>query len=90
MIRGLEIAVEELRRQLDGLVQRVLPFADLETEIKEARAYLMRAAEYATARDEDKALLALLYASVCYGVAITELEQAQELKQKIDAILGST
>ncbi len=90
MIRGLEIAVEELRRQIDDLVQRALPFANLEAEIKEARAYLDKAAQYGTSREEDKALLALLYAAVVYGIALTELEQAQELKQRIDAILGLT
>ncbi len=88
MIRGLEIAVEELRRQIDNLADQALPFADLQTEIEEARSYLKMAAEFGTARDEHKALFALLYAGVCYGLALTELEQAQALKRKIDGILG--
>ncbi len=90
MIRSLEIAVEELRRQIDDLARQAFPFADMQAEIEEARGYLKKAGEYGTSRDEDKAVFALLYAGVCYGVGLSELKQAQELKRKIDEILGST
>ena len=88
MIRTLEIATEELRRQVDELERCALPFADIPVETAEARLYLDKAAECGAARDLDKALFALLYAGVCFGVAATELEQAERLKRKIDELLG--
>ncbi len=88
MIRALEIAAEELRRQLDELEHRAVPFANTKAEIEQARLYLNRAAQYGNARELDKALFALLYVCVCFGVTATELEQAEKLKQKIDALLG--
>jgi hypothetical protein len=87
-IRSLEIAVEELRRRIDELEQRALPSSDIKAETEQARAYLNKAVRYGTSRDHDKATLAVVYAAVCYGAALTELEQAERLKRVIDEILG--
>ncbi len=88
MIRALEIAEEEMRRQIDALERCALPLAEFPVEIIEAHLYLNKAAQFGTARELDRALFGLLYAGVCYGAALAELEQAENLKRKIDELLG--
>jgi hypothetical protein len=83
MLAGLLQVIEELHWQPEDLKDH----SEVAAEVEEARRYLDKAEELYKAGEAEKAMYAFLYAAVCYGLALSELSEAEKLKQKTDEIL---
>lgn len=79
--------IEELHWQLEDLEDRSLRLSEVAAEVEETRRYLDKAEELDKAGEAEKAMYAFFYAAVCYGVALSELVEAEKLKRKVNETL---